>query len=239
MAFGLTPAGNGFPPQAPDSFPNYIQFQHEGTNLGTATVDTVDFTGSVFVSRGDGENSNKLTVVVGSNPSAGGGGGGTTEELVLSLAAAGAGTFNGVVFSNWTGTVLHSSADAAWNPSTQVVDLAQTGLYEVEIHGKIAPNSGTWPAAQGGFTFYGSDASPSVGAAVGGLSQSRHGMTVPVTAGWQAIGLYADFTDRYVVNVNGSPASITLSLYGIAYTVETDVANFTAVATIRRIGPAV
>ena len=237
MAFGLTPAGSGFPPQAPDDFPNYIQLQSNGTDLGAPNVDTIDFADGLVATRGTGENANKVTVIAGTNPS--GGGGSTTEELVLSLAAAGAGAFNGAVFSNWTGTVLHSSADATWNPSTQVVDLAQTGLYEVEIHGKIAPNSGTWPAAQGDFTFYGSDASPSVGAAAGGLSQSRHGMTVPATAGWQAIGLYVDFTDRYVVNVNGSPASITLSLYANAYAVETDVANFTAVATIRRIGPAV
>ena len=36
MAFGLTPAGSGFPPQAPDAFPNYIQFQSSGTDLGFA-----------------------------------------------------------------------------------------------------------------------------------------------------------------------------------------------------------
>lgn len=62
MAFGLTPAGAGFPPQAPDAFPNYIQFQSDGTDLGGANADTVNFRRNLTATRGTGENANIITV---------------------------------------------------------------------------------------------------------------------------------------------------------------------------------
>ena len=77
MAFGLTPAGSGFPPQAPDAFPNYIQFQSSGTDLGLPNVDTVDFTTGLTATRGTGENANKVTLSAS-------GGAATLEELAVS-----------------------------------------------------------------------------------------------------------------------------------------------------------
>lgn len=62
MAFGLTPAGSGFPPQAADAFPNYIQFQERGVDLGAADADTVNFRRGFTATRGDGENSATITV---------------------------------------------------------------------------------------------------------------------------------------------------------------------------------
>ena len=47
------------------------------------------------------------------------------------------------------------------------IDLQQTGLYEVTIEGRVTPQTNVWPAAQGGFTYYGSEANPSVGGVVG------------------------------------------------------------------------
>ena len=121
MAFGLTPAGAGFPPQAPDAFPNYIQFQSDGTDLGLPNVDTVDFTTGLTATRGTGENANKVTLSAS-------GGAATLEELAVSLTGSVSGAFDGVVFNNWTGTVLKTSADATWNETTNAVDLVQTGL---------------------------------------------------------------------------------------------------------------
>jgi len=62
MGFGITPA-TGFPPQASDEFPNYIQFQNQGTDLGLPNVDTVNFGRNLTASRGTGENANVVTVV--------------------------------------------------------------------------------------------------------------------------------------------------------------------------------
>lgn len=236
MAFGLTPAGSGFPPQAPDSFPNYIQFQSNGTNLGAPNVDIVDFADGLVATRGTGENANKVAVHAGTNPS---GGAAAAEELVVALNGATNGTFNGASFSDWTGTVLHSSTDASWNETSNQIDLQQTGLYEVTIEGRVTPQTNVWPAAQGGFTYYGSEANPSVGGVVNSMSQSRHGLTVQAAAGWQANGLFAQFHDKYVVNVPSLAAAITPTLYANAYTAEADVAVFAAVVTVRRIGPAV
>lgn len=62
MGFGITPA-TGFPPQASDEFPNYIQFQNQGTDLGLPNVDTVNFGRNLTATRGTGENANVVTVV--------------------------------------------------------------------------------------------------------------------------------------------------------------------------------
>lgn len=68
MAFGMTPS-NGFPPPASDEFPQFIQFQFNGVDLGGPDVTTVNFvagsSGQPFsVSRGEGENAGVLTVVI-------------------------------------------------------------------------------------------------------------------------------------------------------------------------------
>lgn len=62
MSFGITPA-TGFPPQASDEFPNYIQFQNQGVDLGLPNVDTVNFGRNLTATRGTGENANVVTVV--------------------------------------------------------------------------------------------------------------------------------------------------------------------------------
>lgn len=62
MTFGFNPAGNGFPSQAPEGFPNYIQFQSDGTDLGEADADTVNFRRGFTATRGTGENSAVVTI---------------------------------------------------------------------------------------------------------------------------------------------------------------------------------
>ncbi len=233
--FGLTPAGSGFPPQAPDDFPNYIQLQSNGTDLGAPNVDTIDFADGLVATRGTGENANKVTVIAGTNLS--GGAVAAADELVASLVGSASGAFNGAAFSNWTGTVLHTSADAEWNEATNAIDVLQTGLYEVSIQARVTPNGGTWPSAQGDFVQYGSEVSPSVGSVAGG-AQSQYGITVSAAAGWQATGLFVQFSDRYFVNVPSLPSSITPAVYADAYTSETEVADFTAVVAVRRVGAA-
>lgn len=67
-AFSITPAGP-FPAPASDGFPDYIQWQFEGVNLGDATVTTVNFVAGapgsdLTVTRGTGENAGVLTVTI-------------------------------------------------------------------------------------------------------------------------------------------------------------------------------
>ena len=110
-------------------------------------------------------------------------------------------------------------------------------VQDVWNHIVVTPNGGTWPSAQGDFVQYGSEVSPSVGSVAGG-AQSQYGITVSAAAGWQAIGLFVQFSDRYFVNVPSLPCSITPAVYADAYTSESEIADFTAVVAVRRVGAA-
>lgn len=152
MAFGLTPAGAGFPPQAPDSFPNYIQFQSNGVDLGLPNVDTVDFADGLVATRGTGESANKVTVIAGTNPSTPTPSGASTVAFQLSGSGAG-----GV--SAWAYTARITDATVgAFNDSTDEFTFVAAGVYEVRVatrftlgpgnvavYGGIGSASGTGP----------------------------------------------------------------------------------------------
>ena len=63
--FGMTPV-SGFPPVTPDSFPQGLQFQLEGEDVGDRTVDTVNFVAgdALAMTVGAGENANILTITI-------------------------------------------------------------------------------------------------------------------------------------------------------------------------------
>lgn len=64
MGFTITPVNQA--PAEDDGFPNFIQFQFNGVNLGGPDADTVNFVGSGFtVARGTGDDENTITVTVG------------------------------------------------------------------------------------------------------------------------------------------------------------------------------
>lgn len=69
--FGLTPVGV-FPPPTADDFPQYIQFQNQGSDLGGPDATTVNFSTNLTATRGTGENEGVVTVT------ASGGGAGST-----------------------------------------------------------------------------------------------------------------------------------------------------------------
>ena len=78
------------------------------------------------------------------------------------------------------------------------VDVQQTGLYEVVIEARVTPVSGTWPAPPWGSHVL-RQRSYAVGGSVGqSFLQSVWNGEVPATASWQAIGLYAQFSDNLV-----------------------------------------
>ncbi len=62
MVFGVSPAVAGVEQAADDGFPNFIQFQLDGVNLGGPDVDTVNLTTGLTATRGTGETENALTI---------------------------------------------------------------------------------------------------------------------------------------------------------------------------------
>lgn len=129
MAFGLTPAGAGFPPQAPDAFPNYIQFRADGTDLGEANADTVDFVYPLIATRGTGENSNVVTVTTAENPSAVAPSG-AAAVMAFALSGNGAGS--------WTFTSLVADATVgSWNDTSDILTFASAGVYQVSVASRL------------------------------------------------------------------------------------------------------
>ena len=65
MTFGINPV-TGFPPAGTDDFPNYLQIQFNGVNLGGPDVDTINFVGTGFtvVRGGSGVDDNTVTVTI-------------------------------------------------------------------------------------------------------------------------------------------------------------------------------
>ncbi len=62
--FSVTPVGP-FPPVNPEDFPDFLQWQWAGDDIGSTAVDTVNLVGAVSVTVGTGENENVLTIDVG------------------------------------------------------------------------------------------------------------------------------------------------------------------------------
>jgi len=61
--FSVSPVGP-FPPVTSEEFPDFLQWQWEGVDVGDTTVDTVNLTGDVTVSVGTGEETNVLSIAV-------------------------------------------------------------------------------------------------------------------------------------------------------------------------------
>jgi len=61
MPFGITPLA-GFAQQAPTEFPQFLQWQQDGVDLGDNAVQVVDLTGGLIGTRGTGENINTLSI---------------------------------------------------------------------------------------------------------------------------------------------------------------------------------
>jgi len=143
MSFGITPAA-GFPPQASDQFPNYIQFQQDGVDLGAPNVDTVNFSDGLTATRGTGENANAVTVVAQTNPSSGGGGGGgdtftwidTAGDYLMDITDVG----NGIRSTHTTGLLtitVPGDASLGITPSEGVsVLIMQAGLDRATVVGQ-------------------------------------------------------------------------------------------------------
>lgn len=104
-SFSVNPLFDVPPPQAQE-FPNFIQFQQSGANLGGPDADVLNFSGGLTATRGTGENSGVVTVSGG-----GGGGGGPARTAFRLFTGDGTFDFDGQPFNNWAGEVIAGSAD--------------------------------------------------------------------------------------------------------------------------------
>lgn len=62
--FSVTPVGP-FPPANSEDFPDFLQWQVDGVDVGTTAVSTVNLTGAVAATIGTGENEEVLTIEIG------------------------------------------------------------------------------------------------------------------------------------------------------------------------------
>lgn len=120
--FSVSPA-QGFNPPTDEGFPQFIQFQADGANLGGPDADTLNFGSGLTATRGTGEHENEVTVTAD--------GGGATEA-VLAFFLSGSGAY-GTTIDTWAHTAGVASADASWNSGANRIEFARTGIYEILV----------------------------------------------------------------------------------------------------------
>lgn len=220
MTFGITPA-QGFNAPTPDGdFPDFLQFQEDGVNLGDRAADTLNFGTGLTATRGTGENANVVTV------ESDGGGGGAAPSLIVQLFANNPGVMDGSLFSDWTGNPMTVSTDAAWSEPDKAIKFLATGLYRIQITAQTNTGSG-WPTDQ---TWVGSDFGDDV--SIERTVYARHdgeNVATENTVGW---------SDEFVVNVTAVNQLVPPKVYGRAYVSASSPMNFKARVTVQRLGTA-
>jgi hypothetical protein len=220
MSFGITPT-QGFNPPTPKDFPDYMQFQAAGVDLGDRAVDTLNFGANLTATRGTGEAANVVMV------EAAGGGGGGVPVLVVELVGATQGVMNGALFSDWNGTPATASADAQWSQPDKAIKFLKTGIYRIQITAQADTGSG-WPTDQ---TWVGSDISEDL--SVERTVYARHDgefVATESTVGW---------SDDFVVNIVAVNHLIPPKVYGNAYVNSATLLNFRGRVTVQRLGDSI
>ena len=216
-AFSVSPA-QGFTPATDEGFPQFIQFQADGVNLGGPDADTLDFGPGLTATRGTGENENKITVDAD-------GGSGGNPSLAVSLTGAAAHAMDGAVFSNWTGTALNTSTDASWSQPDQAIKFLSTGLFRVQITGYATRHDGgPWPTLE---TFVGSAVAEDVliPRTVYARDDNNTG------AGETAMA----WSDEFVVNVTVLNTLIKPKVYAESYASSATTVDFKARVVVQKL----
>lgn len=221
--FAMTPAA-GFNPQTGEQFPEFIQFQNQGDDLGGPDADVLNFAEGLTATRGTGENENVVTVT------AEGGGGGGAETLLLQLEANSPAAFDGAPFNDWTAYQRVASADAQWLGG-EIVFL-RTGTYRITVVGRIYDSSSSWNTA--GETYYGSTLPGAAGIARSGYSRKADAESIYLADAEQVA-----FTDEYYYNVHDIETITAVpALYGNNYFDSAQSASMEAMVAVTRIGDA-
>ncbi len=198
-------------------FPNFIQFQQDGTDLGLPDADTVNFSTGLTATRGTGESANVLTLVGGASPA-----------LVVQLFANTQGVFDGTYFSDWTGAPATASTDASWSDTEKGVVFANAGVYKFQIMGQVDLGGAEWPGAP---TWVGSHI-PEELSNIQSTVYARHDVAQTPEATLMA------WSDEFAVNV-AAAAVVVPKLYALITAIDTTPINFKARITVQRLGDAV
>lgn len=135
MAFAITPV-SGFPPEEAAEFPQFIQWQWDGADLGLPNVQIINFVGDgIEVTRGTGENSNVITVRKTANPNI------TVQPGAGALALAGSAPSipSGAAEIGWgdpmravDGAAVYATANTgtgSWGPNPDQFNDSASGIY--------------------------------------------------------------------------------------------------------------
>jgi hypothetical protein len=124
--FGITPV-SGFPLPQSEDFPQFIQFQENGEDLGAPDADTLNFANGVTATRGTGENANVVTVTA-----EGGGGAGpiTWRSAAASTTLVLADAENGVAMNGGASAVvtIPTHAAVAYDTGVSILLLWESGV---------------------------------------------------------------------------------------------------------------
>jgi hypothetical protein len=231
MAFELTPAAS-VPSKSRDGFPDYLQLQSNGTNLGGRDVDTINFGTGVTATRGTGATANVATVTAVASP------GGGAQKLYLYLDGPPGDDpdvkFNRDIFTDWVAELLVSSEQAEWNPTTKSIDILVPGYYEFRVRARIEADpqvTGDWPS----------------GMSVFGIAVDAEDWSTQTTLHWrdksgQLPGSggneISEWTDIIAVPI-GIAGPVKLGLFAEAYdSLRETPAHFSCEVIIERVGDA-
>lgn len=192
-AFSVTPVSNIPPPNA-EEFPNFIQFQQGGENLGGPDADTLNFGAGLTATRGVGENSNVVTVV--------GGGSASVAVGVIDLVnSAEDGLFDDTPFpSSWDVSVPLGNDAYSFEDQSTTLTFAESGVYRVTATCALTAQieGFAWPSGESHY-----------GSVVGDSSSQHYRSSTEVD--YQA--REAIWTDQHVVQVETAPMEVTVQLY--------------------------
>lgn len=219
-AFSITPLTD-IPPPAAESFPQFIQFQEDGTDLGLPDADTLNFANGLTATRGTGENSNVVTVT-------GGASGGSSASLIQLTSPGDAPVEESMFFDGnnyiryWNSLVVIESADWTWLDESGDTRLLfnTAGIYRITTTSFIDA-SGEWPD---GDSTFGSVAGDSASA------QARHHvLSDPVDTRTRM-----QWTDQFIYTAEAE-SQIYLGLYALATATESAVQSAQMQVIIERI----
>lgn len=212
-AFSVSPITDIPAPQA-ESFPNFIQFQASGENLGGADADTLNFSTGLTATRGTGENSDVVTLTAAGGASYG----------VIRLSRPPdppPGAFDLVPFAaDWQSSVLVENA--GWSFADGALTFAETGIYRVVATCTIQPDGNVWPV---GVTYYGSI----IGASRSFLSRfyTDYELVYSNTVQW---------TDQHVLTIDTEQTAVDCRLYAYATATDYAVAAVSMTLVVERLG---